>query len=81
MSLTACTVPLIDICNVNYFFFMIRIFVRHYMRIFVCHYTSSLKSIFLCALLNNFEYLGSMLLFTRKVLTSASVHIVLSINN
>ena len=42
---------------------------------------SSLKSIFLCALLNNFEYLGGILLFARKVLTSATVHIVLSINN
>ena len=42
---------------------------------------SSLKSIFLCVLLKNFEYLGGILLFARKVLTSATVHIVLSIDN
>ena len=82
MSLTACTVPLIDICDVvNYFFFNDTNFCTSLYENFVCHYIIRylLKSIFLCALLNNFEYLGSMLLFARKVLTSASVHIVLSI--
>ena len=84
MSLTACTVPLIDICDVvNYFFFNDTNFCTSLYENFCMslYYTLSLKSIFLCALLNNFEYLGSMLLFARKVLTSASVHIVLSIKN
>ena len=83
MSLTACTVPLIDICNVvNYFSYDTNFCTSLYENFCMSlYYTSSLKSIFLCALLNNFEYLGSILLFARKVLTSATVYIVLSINN
>ena len=83
MSLTTCTVPLIDTCNVvNYFSYDTNFCTSLYENFCMSlYYTSSFKSIFLCALLNNFEYLGSILLFARKVLTSATVHIVLSINN
>ena len=83
MSLTACTVPLIDICNVvNYFSYDTNFCTSLYENFCMSlYYTSSLKSIFLCALLNNFEYLGSILLFASKVLTLATVHIVLYINN